>query len=180
MGELGLSLDRGSWKMSLSSFGAHHVPDSENRVRARWAPEVRPGWYRGATVIVPTSSIRHAPPVPDADGVATFSAPPAGWGLRFDVLLGEPDRESLTIAYAEDVGHIALDGRVVWVVMTELPIDGTYEKGIRSLAEGLDGQVTTATSHPRGWAWGVDDEDGGPVLVDLGPIAPEHGSAAQS
>lgn len=170
MGEIGLDLGRDTWQLAMSEYGAQRIPDGEGRMRVRWAPDLGRGWYRGATVIVPSCCIHHLPPPPTGDDVATLSAPPPGWGLRFDVLLGTADRESLSFTGVEEVGQLALsDDNLVRVVATELPIDATYERGIISMCRGIERQGRCA-SGPRGWAWGVDDGEGGPVLVDLGPI----------
>ena len=167
-----LSFHRGTWRLANTAEAAAVLPDGQDRVLTRWSPtaEVRPGWRRAATVVVATVNLG---PGYEDDPVSTgtiawFPAPGPERALRFDLLFGDPDHGELTINnVAGEVGRITLkSGMRVWIVATEVQMPPEHLAGyarLRSLAsEGLP-----AGDVARGWAWGHDNDDGGPTLIDL-------------
>jgi hypothetical protein len=109
---------------------------------------------------------------PKKGTIAFFPAPPSGWGLRFDVLIGAAQRDNLTVnGVAGEVGRLSFaGGAVVWVVTTEVPVDATYEDGLEELRREAQRRGGLGDAErPTGWAWG-DGEDGAPVLIDLGVV----------
>jgi hypothetical protein len=174
MHEIKLSLHSAKWRMAYTESGRKlHMPDGADRVLTRWehTPELVRGWRRGATIVFALSNLGRGyseKQVKGGGAVSFYPLPAEGWGLRFDVMLGAPDCDDITIRdAAADVGRVTLSsGAVVWVVATEVPVDATFEAGlaeVRRSAIAAYGGGPTA----RGWAWGTADEDDGPILIDL-------------
>ncbi len=181
MHEVKLSLHSVKWRMAYTEQGRKaRLPEGVDRVLTRWehTPELLPGWRRGATIVFARSNLGAGYPekrVKGGGAVSFYPLPAEGWGLRFDVLLGAPERdENITILdAAADVGRMTLaSGAVVWVVASEVPVDPMYEAGLADLRQNA---VAAYGGGPevRGWAWGNADEDGGPILIDLSN-APAH------
>lgn len=174
MREVKLSLHRTTWRLAMTEQAAARLPPSVDRVLTRWTPpaEIGPGWRFGATIVVPTSCLSPVPELTPKGRVSIFPAPSPGWGLRFDVLLGEPDHGELTITNA--VGEVGrstlLSGLAVWVVVTEHRLDAVYEAGVQQVRAGaaLRAAERGDVSQLRGCAWGVAQDDGHPVILDLG------------
>jgi hypothetical protein len=178
MGETKLSLHPAKWRLALTEqAAAHHgLPSEVDRVVTRWTqpPEVASGWRHGATIVVPTSHLGPGYPEPRVKrggSVAWFPAPPAGQGLRFDVMLGAAGREDLTVLdCVGEVGRINLrSGAGVWVVATQFEVDPEREAGLATLRTRIRSEIPP-DGEWRGWAWGDNDEDGGPLLLDISTI----------
>ncbi len=172
MRDMKLSLHRQTWRLALLGEAAQRLPPGVDRVLSRWSPTptLAQGWQRAATIVVPTSSLAPEPPLPGRAKFSVWPAPKLGWGLRFDVLLGRPDREGLTVNEAAgEVGRLeTTSGAVAWVVVTERPIDTGYEAVLQEIRQETASRAPSGLPAPRAWAWGNDDDDGGPVFFDLG------------
>lgn len=176
MSEIELSLHSRTWRLALTAHGARNLPAGQDRVLYRWHPteELAPGWQRAFTLMIPTSSLSFVPPEKKPKGgatVAVFPAPHGDWALRFDTLLGMPERGKLIVNDAvAEVGSMTLSsGKVVWVVASEVQLKPAYRQRLREIrAESHAGSLAQGIPDQRTWAWGVDDNDGGPTMVDLG------------
>lgn len=138
----------------------------------RWeqTPELAPGWRRGAVITAATSNLGPGYPEKRVRGggdVAFFPATHDVWALRFDVLLGTPDRDALTINdCVGDVGRMTLSsGAGVWVVVSEMDIRGEFEAGLAEVRRQASATIPDGIE-VRGWAWGSLHEDGAPMLMD--------------
>lgn len=153
---------------------ARKIPPNLDRVVTRWKkpPELADGWRRGAVISIAPSNLGPGYPEKPVRGgeVAWFPATNPGWALRFDVLLGAPDRGGLTVNQcAGEVGGMVLSsGAAVWIVATECRTPPEYEAGLAELRRHTRGDDPAS----RGWAWGTD-ETGAPALIDLSNLGPE-------
>ncbi len=175
MHEVKLSLHRSTWRLAFTQQAAQHLASDSDRLLTRWSPteSLGSGWRRGGTVAVPTSSLAtHEDEDAMGGRVSVYPAPPSGFGLRFDVLLGDSNHGDLTVNGAiGEVGRMHFtSGAVCWVVAIEVPVDALYEQGLQRL-RSIEAAGSQAYSAPRGWAWGCSDDDDGPVLIDLGVVA---------
>lgn len=162
MGDMKLSLHPAKWRMAFTAEAAkQHLPDGKDRVITRWEhpPELAKGWKHGAVISVPTSNLGPAYQEKRPGKVAWFPAPAAGQLLRFDVLMGEPDSEALTINESiGDVGRVELeDGHKVWIVGTQHSVPPEMELTFAKVRNIVQ---------PEGWAWGHTNE-GVPSLLDV-------------
>jgi hypothetical protein len=91
-------------------------------------------------------------PVKRGAAVALYPAMEAGWGLRFDLMLGASIRDD-DVRAAADVGRMTLSsGAMVWIMATEVRVSTEFEASMaeirnRAVADG-GGSVTA-----RGWGW---------------------------
>ncbi|WP_280381956.1 hypothetical protein [Nocardia wallacei] len=99
--------------------------------------------------------------------------------MRFIVLLGAPNRDDLTVMdHVGDVGRISLaSGGAVWVV-AHVDEFGPEREGQYALlcsrafvGRGVDNEA-------YGWAWGENNDDGSPCLIELGNVGPMNGTTA--
>lgn len=185
-----VSLHRtGKWRLAYTAQSGETATPEGDRVLYRYdpPPECAPGWRHGATVVVPTSTLRlpfPEKPTKDRNPISWWPAPDKGWGLRFDVLLGSDGcDQGLTVnGAAGQVGRLALaDGSVVWVVATAVPTSAQNEELYRSIREQARERATGDMEAPTAMAWGFDTDSGHPVLIDLGdptnddPAGPDAG-----
>lgn len=171
MTDLKLSLhDVVTWRLAYTHEATGGLP-GDARLLYEWPvpQDISPGWKQACTIVIPTSTLFDDVEL-DLGKVQSWPAPAPGWGLRFDVLLMEPDHGELTIeGPVREVGRIGMrSGRTVIILATQAPVDPVYEAGLRQ-ARG-SGSAPEDWSAPRGWAWGWSDEHGHPVLVDLGAM----------
>jgi hypothetical protein len=178
MSEIKLSLHSGTWRMAYTAESTHAKtlgPD-QDRLLTRWAvtsDDLTHGWRHALTITIPPSSLCKLPPDPSPSArTAVYLAPENGWGMRFDVLLGDPDehRSGLTVVSAGNVGRLTLrTGRAVWVVATDVPVTAEYERQVELAREAARAHPTPDAIR-RGWAWGSDPADGHPGIIDLGDL----------
>lgn len=129
------------------------------------------GWRHDACIIIAMSNLGYGYPERRVRGgrdVAWFPAPDYPSLLRFDVMMGRPDAEQLTVGNViDDVGRMTMRSRVcVWIVATEHPTTPEYEADMAGLRSELLADAPEGTAAVRGWAWGEID-NGVPQLLDL-------------
>lgn len=174
MGEMKLTLHKHKWRLALTEqAAAHQLPPGTDRVVTRWEPTktVALGWQRGVSILIPTSSLFSVPENMGQGRTSVFPAPALGRGLRFDVLLGDPTREDLTVqGVIGEVGRLNRpSGGAVWIIAGECLVDTEYERGLQQVRDEAAGRANGMVA-PRGWGWGWDNTDAGPVLLDLGGV----------
>ncbi len=180
-----VSLHRsGRWRLAFTAASGRTASDGD-RVLHRYEPpqELAVGWRRGATVIIPHSSLRAPYPekLAGRKAVSWWGSSGAARALRFDVLLRDSTAGDLTVVIAGEVGRVTLDdGSGVWVVASDIPSTPEHERFL----DELRGRVRDLTSrdgssagllslpHPAAMAWGFDNDDGVPILYDLGDPRP--------
>jgi hypothetical protein len=187
MGRTKVTLHRsGKWRLAFTKQSGLTAPGSDDRVLHRYVspPELAPGFQHGATVIVPDSCLR-APfpektPKGGAGPISWWPTPGPGKALRFDLLLCAPDCSGdLTLNVAGEVGRMTLsEGSALWVVATDVPFSADDEQLMRRLrSDVLEHASRSAVEladvpFPAAMAWGFDNDDGVPVLYDLGDPSP--------
>lgn len=174
MKDLKLSLHPAKWRMALTKeAAATRLPAGEDRVISRWehTDECALGWRLGATITVPHCSLVASFGERRLNLVRWFPTPGAGRSLRFVVLIGAPDRETLTVKdHIGDVGRISLaTGGAVWVIAYEDEFDEAREAEFRLIQRRA---VETSTEEIHGFAWGCNDDDGSPAMIELGNVGP--------
>lgn len=182
MRETKLSLHRsGIWRLAYTEESGRSATLDGDRVLTRYEPpaEVVKGWRRGATIVIPHSSLRHAFPEKSPKrgaAISWWATPGVGRAMRFDILLRlDDDADQLTVNdMAGEVGRIRLgDGAGVWVVATEIASSEDDEREFyehRQRATSIPGSQLNAMPYPTAMAWGFDNSDGAPMLCD--PTAP--------
>ncbi|MFI7191211.1 hypothetical protein ACIBQ0_15870 [Nocardia nova] len=180
MKDMKLSLHPVKWRMALTEESAATRLDPEtDRVLTRWEHprEFAAGWRLGATIVVPHRSL--VPPFPEKEirKVRWFPSPGAGRALRFIVLLGAPVRETLTVLdHIGDVGRISLaTGGAVWVIAYDDVFDVAREDQHDLLRQSA---ASNTEDEVYGMAWGNNDTDGSPIMLELGNVAPSGSNPA--
>jgi hypothetical protein len=187
MGTVKLSLhSSGKWRWAMTSeeVARRQLPPDSDRVIARWdkpAP-IAQGWLHAATVCIPASSMGClALDKPPRRGVISFWEP--GPGLReiwFDIFIKGSDAPELTLGnVTEPIGRIDLpSGGAIWVIGTEWQVTAERETTIRELraqarawhVARVGAESFSQMQQPTGAMWGRDDDDGRPVVIDLGDL----------
>lgn len=179
MGDTKLSLHRsGTWRLAFTEQSGRQT-ETGDRVIARYQPPppVGDGWRRGTSILIPHSSLR--PTFPEKTRakapISWWPTPGPGRGLRFEILLREPDPVTggLTVNQASgEVGRMQLpDGLGVWIVANDVPSDAAHEAFLDEIRDEVRGRATEVIGgmpFPTAMAWGTDDADGVPTLYDLG------------
>ncbi|WP_433755829.1 hypothetical protein [Nocardia sp. CA-135398] len=179
MGDMKLSLHPAKWRMALTKEAAAvRLKPDQDRVLSRWnhTPECARGWRLAATINVPTSALVPAFPERSVNKVQWFPSPGSGKSMRFIVLLGARDRDDLTVMnHIGDVGRISLaSGEAVWVIAHEDDFGPALETQYAMLrARAIEG-MAAIDEECYGWAWGENNNDGGPVLIELSNIGPAN------
>jgi hypothetical protein len=179
IGEIKVSLHPVKWRLAYTELGqTRYGTDGIDRVLFRWEkpPEFHPGWRRGATVVFAHSNLGAGyPEKPVKQGVVAFyPVRQAGWGLRFDLMLGAPSRDDNVVVEgaAAEVGRMTLSsGVMVWIVVTEVKTDDDFEANMAQLRRDSIRRSGGGSPTLRGWGWGADGADGVPVLYDLSNLA---------
>jgi hypothetical protein len=189
MGVAKLSIHQsGRWRWAMTNEEAvkRKLGPDEDRVMLRWEPPtpIGPGWTRAATVVIPSSSIRQLGPekTPKKGVVSYWEVDSGHREVWFDIFVKKPGAPGLDLHnITEPVGRIELpSGGAVWVVGTEWVTDDEREATMEDLRkrsrdyfidrEGVD--VFNALKYPNSVNWGRDNEDGRPVIIDLGDLRP--------
>ena len=190
MGVAKLSLHQsGIWRRAFTSEEAlrRDLPDDQDRVMNRWdLPQpIEDGWLHAVSISIPVTSIQeHPPPLKPLrrrEKINFYQVQPETHTARFDVLLKRADAPTLNVENIHaQVGRIELpSGGCVWVFATELTaVDGRAEEDIENLRQltrdqfvrelGLEGFRDYAK--PVGLTWGSSNDDGRPVIIDLGDL----------
>jgi hypothetical protein len=179
MGQQKLSLHPAKWRMAFTEQAANamQLPDGVDRAITRWEhpPELAPGWRRGAVIAIPTAFLGPGYPEkrPKGGTVSWWPAPGPNRMMRFDVLLGTPEREDLTILdVIGEVGRMTLSsGTHVWITADEVSLSETHQGWFADLRRRVGAEVPR-DAELRGWAWGNFFEDDAPFLIDLGSLPP--------
>jgi hypothetical protein len=187
MGSAKLSMhSSGRWRWAMTSQEAarQQLAAHEDRVMLRWevpAP-VAAGWIRAATLSIPSLAIRPLgqEKIPRKGDIAFWTVEPKPCEVWFDIFIKSPGAPELSARnVTELVGSIGLPGGgAIWVVGTEweAPI-ATEAKIIELRRQARDIHVRqrgiesyNSLKAPTGAAWGRDDSDGRPVVIDLGDL----------
>lgn len=184
-GDIKLSLHHSRWRLAYTSAAQHkYVPAGTDRLLTAWEPtaEIRQGWQRAAVIVIAPSMMGLGYPEKPVkgSGSVTFYPPAApGFGLRFDIMLGRPQRADLTINAAAEVGHMTLtSGALVWIVASEVPVDEGYEQSLAAIRQRARDRHPQGDKGIRGWSWGFDHDGHVPVLHDISCVYPYDDEAA--
>jgi hypothetical protein len=178
----------GKWRRALTSQEAERLdlPNDVDRVMGRWeVPEpIGEGWIHAVSIAVPSSSIQTEPPPlkrPKRGGLNFYEMYPGSHQLRFDILIknaGAPELRAENI-HAR-VGRIQLpSGGCAWVMATEfIALNDRAEADIENLRNLTRKRYINEMGHdsfreyerPVGLAWGSSDDNGRPVMIDLGDL----------
>jgi hypothetical protein len=152
----------------------------------RWeVPEpIGEGWIHAVSIAIPSSSIQTNPgPLRRSKNGAVnfYQIEPGLRQVRFEILIkcaNAPELRAENI-HAE-VGRIQLpSGGCVWVLATEFAaVDGRAAAEIEGLRNHLRNQYINEMGldafreyqSPVGTAWGSSDDNGRPVMIDLGDL----------
>jgi hypothetical protein len=171
-----------SWRLARTAEYAKATGLDEDRLLYEFTPpdEFAPGWRRGATICVPGSSLRAPfPETPMSGPVSWWPAPGAGYGLRFDVMLGQAGCDDAVAVHgaAGEVGRIQLpDGAHVWVVTTETAEPPAEQLRIVRERAATLAETPADADGGESAAWGPEDGVGVPVMYDLGDPGASAGS----
>jgi len=176
----------GKWRRALTSVEAERrkLPDDVDRVMARWeVPEpISEGWTHAASIAIPSSSIQMDPPPfkrPKRGGINFYEIDPRSHHLRFEILIKNADAPELRVENVHaQVGRMELpSGGCVWVNATEyMAVNDQAEADIENLrrlahanyVSEIDSDSSPEDGKPAGLAWGSSDDNGRPVIIDLG------------
>ncbi|MGN2640592.1 hypothetical protein ACTD5D_31370 [Nocardia takedensis] len=123
---------------------------------------------------MPTSALVPAFPERSISKVRWFPSPGPRKSMRFIVLLGAASRDDLTVMdHVGDVGRISLaSGGAVWVIAYEDDFGPVHEHQYTALRARAAETAAVEGEDCYGWAWGDNNDDGGPILIDLGDVGP--------
>lgn len=180
--------ESGRWRRALTSQEAarQNLPDGIDRVMNRWeVPEpIADGWVHAVSIAIPSSS-RQADPGPlknPKKGTISFYEIERGsHQVRFDVLIKSAGASELRVENIHArVGRIQLPGGgCVWVYATELvAVDDRAEADVENLRtlsrnqyiEEMGLEEFRQYQRPVGAGWGFSNDDGRPVIIDLGDL----------
>jgi hypothetical protein len=187
MGSAKLSMhSSGRWRWAMTSQEAarRQLPPETDRVIVRWNEPlpIAEGWLRAASVCIPATSMRSLPGKrPPRTGVISLWEPSSDLcEVWFDIFIKRSGALPLTVEnITEPVGRIGLpSGGALWVIGTEWPVTKERGAAIRDLrararafyVEREGAESFTQMRQPTGAVWGRDDDDGRPVVVDLGDL----------
>ena len=189
LGVAKLSLHQsGKWRRALiENVALETLPPDVDRVINRWeVPEpFADGWLHAVTITIPVSSIQKEPkPLgkPKGGGTVSIYQPDLGsHQVRFDVLIKSVNAASINIENIHsEVGRIRLpSGGCVGVVATEFTaLNDQAEADIENLRRrSRDHVIETIGAggfcqyeKPTGAGRGYSNENGRPVIVDLGDL----------
>jgi hypothetical protein len=180
--------ESGKWRRALTSEEAERqsLPDGVDRVMNRWeVPEsIADGWIHAVSIAIPISSIQIDPvPLkrPKKGRISFYEIESGVHQVRFDVLIKSASAPELLVQNIHaQVGRIQLPGGgCVWVFATEFSaVDGRAEAEVENLRTqsrqhiideiGLDS--FSEYQKPVGAGWGFSNDDGRPVIIDLGDL----------
>ena len=179
--------ESGRWRRALTSQAARqNLPDGADRVMNRWeVPEpIADGWVQAVSIAIPSSSIQRNPgPLkrPKKGTISYYEIESGSRQVRFDVLIKSAGASDLRVENIHaQVGRIQLPGGgCVWVFATELvAIDAQAEADIENLRDLSRSQYIGEMGleefrqyqRPVGAGWGFSNDDGRPVIIDLGDL----------
>lgn len=180
--------ESGKWRRALTSQEAERqgLPDDVDRVMNRWeVPEpVAEGWVHAVSIAIPSSSIQKDPGLlkrPKRGTISFYEIEPGSRQVRFEVLIKSAGAPDLQVENTHAlVGRIQLPGGgCVWVFATELvEVDSRAEAEVENLRkltrERYIGEMGLEEfrkyQKPVGAGWGFDNDDGRPVIIDLGDL----------
>ena len=161
----------GKWRMAYTAEHAVQLGLGGDRVLSRFdrPAEDAPGWRRGATVIIPESSLSDGiaadRPLKRGEAISWWPTSPPGWALRFDIMLRDAatDWGPTVNDAAGEVGRLNLaNGWCVWIVATEIQVDEAHMLAIRDAVntDARRRQVLPplAGGPLSGMGWGPDSE----------------------
>lgn len=178
MGAIKLTLHESMTRLAHTDrwWATHALDPEQDRLIQRWSltAPFAPGWRRALQLLVPTSSL--APALPEKrvrDGnVSRWPSPGPGFGLQFDVLIGDADASEIVVQGVGEVGRFALgQGASAWVLADFFEVSAEMEEeiaGWRSNARAVEQNPDADAATVRSWVWGTIDADGTPSVIDLG------------
>jgi hypothetical protein len=172
------------WAMTEPEATRQQLGADQDRVMLRWSPPepIGPGWQRAATIAIPASSIRNLIPEkkPRKGTVSYWTVEPGFREVWFDIFIQSANAPPIDMHnVSELVGRVQLpSGGAVWVVGTEWRVTKEREEEISRLRkisrdfyisrEGPDS--FNAMKNPTASNWGYDNDDGRPIVIDLGDL----------
>lgn len=184
----------GRWRRAWTAAGAKEqcLPHGTDRVMNRWdVPQsIAEGWLHAATVRIPASSVQPGlgAEKPPRKGVISFwDVGPGQREVRFEIVLADPAAPSLNAGnITEAVGRNELPGGgCIWVIAgeylvadrREMQVDRLRRQARERWIEHMGFGHFALQPNPTGAAWGFSNDDGRPVVIDLGDIRAAHTAA---
>jgi hypothetical protein len=180
--------ESGKWRRALTDREAErrNLPDDVDRVLSRWeVPEpIADGWLRAVSIAIPSSSVQiHPVPLkqPKRGTISFYEIDEGSHQIRFEVLIKSANASDLQVENVHaKVGRIQLPGGgCICVFAAELvAVDSRAEADIETLRRASRNRYIDEMGLeefrkykvPVGAGWGFRDDDGRPVIIDLGDL----------